>query len=320
MLMVLAISAISPMILAQEAEVEDEGVDVVDAGTTPDSPFYGLDNAMDRLRLAFTFNKAKRAEKALQISEERLAEVKAMIEQKRFEQAEKARERHELFIGRARLALEDIETDSEEIRARTALMEITRVQNKIEAHAEKVEEVKARILENHAKDMTEEQLDHLEEVFSNIIEKAQNMEQKVSEKKEQAKIKYKVLSEKTDEEVEEELEEIEAGLIQAQQRRLERAEVRNQRFIGLHEARLERAQNRLNQSDLSDTERARVQARINNLNQKLGEFEAQSEQRLERVRERLEQIEQTQEQVQVDVETQTQVGTQTGSQSAQGNN
>jgi len=295
MLMILAISAISPMILAQEAEGVGD-IEVVEAGTTPDSPLYGLDNAMDRLRLALTFNKAKRAEKALQISEERLAEVKAMIEQKKFEHAEKAEERHELFVEKARLALEDVETDSEEAKAKHALVKITRVQNKIEAHSEKVAEVKARILENHADDMTEEQLDHLEEIFGKIIEKSENMEQKVAEKKEQAKTKYKVLSEKTDEEVEEVLEEIESqGLKRAQERRLERAETRNERFIEIHESRLERAQNRLNQSDLTDAERAQVQARLDNLSQKLGEFEEKSETRLERAKEKLEQAKQAQQ-------------------------
>ena len=56
-----------PFALAQEEEV--------DAGVTPDSPFYALDKAMDRISLALTFDKARRSEKALQIAEERLQEL-----------------------------------------------------------------------------------------------------------------------------------------------------------------------------------------------------------------------------------------------------
>ena len=74
-------TAVVPMVLAQDDSTEDEETEVPAPGITPDSPLYGLDNAMDRLRLALTFDKAKRAERALKISEERLAEVKAMIEE-----------------------------------------------------------------------------------------------------------------------------------------------------------------------------------------------------------------------------------------------
>ena len=59
----------------EEAEVE-----LPDAGTTPDSPFYGLERAFENIGLALTFNKAKKAEKRLQRASERLAELKAMAD------------------------------------------------------------------------------------------------------------------------------------------------------------------------------------------------------------------------------------------------
>ncbi len=61
------------MAVAQEVELPD-------AGTTPDSFFYGLDRAFERISLALTFNKAAKAEKRLQIASERLAELKAMTD------------------------------------------------------------------------------------------------------------------------------------------------------------------------------------------------------------------------------------------------
>ncbi len=49
--------------------------DLPDAGTTPDSIFYGLEKAFESVGLAFASNKAK---KRLQLAEERLAEMQAM--------------------------------------------------------------------------------------------------------------------------------------------------------------------------------------------------------------------------------------------------
>ena len=69
MLLVLSL----PLALAEE-ETED-------AGVTPDSPLYGLDRAMDRIALALTFNKAAKAEKGLNIAQERLMEAKEMADE-----------------------------------------------------------------------------------------------------------------------------------------------------------------------------------------------------------------------------------------------
>jgi hypothetical protein len=54
-------------------EVEDE------AGITPDSPLYGLDRAVEKVSLAFTFGKAAKAKKGLAHARERLVEMQAMM-------------------------------------------------------------------------------------------------------------------------------------------------------------------------------------------------------------------------------------------------
>lgn len=81
------------------AEFNNEDASV--AGITPDSPFYGIDVAMDNIGLMFTFNKEKRAEKKLQIADERLKEAEMMAAANNIEAMEKARMNHENMIQSA---------------------------------------------------------------------------------------------------------------------------------------------------------------------------------------------------------------------------
>lgn len=59
--------------------------DKLEAGTTPDSPLYGIDLALERIGELFSENIK------LLHAKERLAEVKVMINQNKLEHAEKAR-------------------------------------------------------------------------------------------------------------------------------------------------------------------------------------------------------------------------------------
>ena len=74
------------MLLASFVTAQEE---TVDAGVTPDSMLYGLDKAMERLRLAATFGNSKNAEVHLQHAEERMAELQEMIEEKKTKHVEK---------------------------------------------------------------------------------------------------------------------------------------------------------------------------------------------------------------------------------------
>ena len=73
------------------------------AGITPDSPFYGIDVAMDNIGLMFTFNKEKRAEKKLQIADERLKEAEMMAAENNIQAMEKARLNHENMLQSAEM-------------------------------------------------------------------------------------------------------------------------------------------------------------------------------------------------------------------------
>jgi len=219
MVLTLALSFVAPLVVAEDTIdlTAKENKEVVGAGINPDSVFYGLDRAMERLSLAFTFKKAKKAEKALKYAEERLAEAEEMAEENNLDEVDKVLEDHDELVEEATEIIEEVEGNGDEEAAEEALEEVIGLQKKLMTHSEKVAMVKNRILEKHRVKLgnattTSAQIAHLEEVFGKVIIKAQTMEKKVAQKKENAKTKYKVVAGKTDAEVDDVVEGIEEDM------------------------------------------------------------------------------------------------------------
>ena len=254
MLAVMAFALVVPMISAQETKTE---LEVVEPGIGPDSGLYGLDRAMERLRLAFTMRKAEKAKLKLKYAEERLAEVEDMIVKNLTEEAEEAQEFHDEELNETEELVEEIETDSDEEVAEEALAEVNEIRLGLMNHSERVAYVHNRILERMRlqENVSEEKIAHLEEVFVKIQNKALEMEQKMAQKRENVRTKYKVLSNKTDEEIEEIEEEVLEKLEEIKARRDERVQSREEIKARVQEkieevkARVqERIQERVNES------------------------------------------------------------------------
>ena len=64
-----------------------DGIIEGEAGITPDSHLYGIDKALERISLALTINKEKKAERRLKHAEERLLEVEQMLAEGKTEAA-----------------------------------------------------------------------------------------------------------------------------------------------------------------------------------------------------------------------------------------
>ncbi|MBD3246990.1 hypothetical protein GF378_00005, partial [Candidatus Pacearchaeota archaeon] len=112
--------------------------DEVDAGVTPDSPFYGLERAMERISLALTANKAERARKSLRYAEERLSEVKEMVEKNKAKAAEKAQKGHDKLVNETENIIDELETDGDEKMAEEAFENIVELKLRAESHSERV--------------------------------------------------------------------------------------------------------------------------------------------------------------------------------------
>ena len=85
---------LATFVTAQEASQE--------AGTTPDSIFYGLDTALEKIRLVITFKAEKEAEIHLNHAEERLAELKEMVNKNETKYTEKLIEKREKSLNKSK--------------------------------------------------------------------------------------------------------------------------------------------------------------------------------------------------------------------------
>jgi hypothetical protein len=134
-------------VVAQIEAVEEENL-----GITPDSPLYGLENALKRLSLAFTFGKEAKVRKELSHARERLREVKLMVERGNVDAAEKAKIRHKELINKLRVRIDDLDDDPNfetELEIETELEdqenEIEEIETKIEIKRGLSEEQKTRL-------------------------------------------------------------------------------------------------------------------------------------------------------------------------------
>ena len=159
----------------------------------------------DSFRRAFTFNKEKKAEYSLRIAEKRMLKAGKFAEVGKYKQAQLMVDKHKAAMEKSEKYFEEVEANGNVDEAKLAVAKSIFMQNRIEANKERALNIKARILEKNANNMTEEQLTHLEEVFSRIEDRAEASLAKVEQRQKNLKSKYKVMSGMTDEEISAEL-------------------------------------------------------------------------------------------------------------------
>lgn len=235
--------------------------------------FFG--NAMDGIRFAFTFNKERKIEFALERAEKRLAEVEANAEDNP-ERAERAQERYDEFVAKAEeilAAIEDRQNNEDE--STEYIGKIARIQKKFELHREHAEEIYTRALirfeENNASD---EKIERFEMFYERSLSRSNEMEIKLIAKRRSIIERHKDLTNESDDELEDVLEEIEKreGLTDARIRREVRSKIRIEKFDEVTGRRIERYELRLRESDLTEDQKLRIRARIETADGKRLEF------------------------------------------------
>lgn len=101
----------STVVLAETTDIE--------AGTTPDSPFYGLDVWWDEMRVKLSMGDAQKAKVRIMIAEERIAEMETMAKEANENGIEIARKEHQKQIQEYKSHQEKIGKDL----AKTSLQE-----------------------------------------------------------------------------------------------------------------------------------------------------------------------------------------------------
>lgn len=81
--------------------IEAQANDRADPGMLPDHPMYFMKSVSESIGTAFTFGKVNEAERALELSEKRLAEARALAADGKSDEAENAVERYQAELDRA---------------------------------------------------------------------------------------------------------------------------------------------------------------------------------------------------------------------------
>ncbi|MEM4230855.1 MAG: DUF5667 domain-containing protein, partial [Candidatus Pacearchaeota archaeon] len=226
-----------------------------DAGATPANPIaYGIDRALERISLALTFNKAAKAQKGLEHARERLLEVKAMILAKKVQQAERARQLYEEKLNEVKEAMENLEEDGQENKVVGTARNLIRLQNRIENHEMAIEALKEILSEQN---LTESQREVLERVIEKIENKTQALKEKAEQRQEKIRERLRAVTGKNESEIEEIMKNLgsEEGLLQARKMKAERLIARTEESLVKLKARLNLAQQKSGEAEGNETEK-----------------------------------------------------------------
>jgi hypothetical protein len=241
----------APMALAEEVEVDGEAQIQAEAGISPDSPLYGLETAIERFRLSFTRNPERRAQRALNLADERMAEFEEMASNGNMQAAEKARVRYEQYLETAAESSERIKSDESEEQAEEAIRSSANLRAKMQLRLDHLDQVYERIVEKRGENITEEQLGRLDEAYNKASEKAQAADLRVESKREQAKNRLRVIGDLTEEEAEARAENLSSQL-------QERIELRAERLVTRFENKLAQLENDSSNRSQVATQRLRL--------------------------------------------------------------
>lgn len=180
----------------------------IDPGVvTPDSPFYALDVALDRLRLLLTFNSISKAKLGLTIADERLAEVKLMVERNILDAAQTAKNEHANTLSEVRSSFLAISIPN----STQQIEQEIEIERELEEHEETVEAVSSELaIKIKIKgNVTAEQFALVESILNGVQNITGDVKVEIKLKEEQTKVKIKIETGKNETEIEEEVKIIE---------------------------------------------------------------------------------------------------------------
>ena len=289
-LLVALLMLASPIVLAEDTTedaivVEDETADIIEEeteqapGTTPDSPLWGLDRAMERIELALTFGKSAKAKKGLAHARERLAEVKAMVIAKKLAHAEKAKEKFKESMEEVQENIDEISVDEPEENLET----VDGFEQELEDLDEQAEKVKELVRIKIRGELTEEQKAKLDSLTEEIRASGERAKIRFDAKKDKAIIKYKTALKKTDAEVQTKLMELAANRLNRKITKMEEITAKAKekgRDVLVIEQRIADAKNLVEGLDIAETPKLaakKIQKMLNFRREKAQEEQPEAE-------------------------------------------
>jgi hypothetical protein len=161
----------------EQVLAETEQVLEVDenVGALPDQAGYGLKLGWEKIKLALTFNKEKKAELALKLAEKRMQEAKLMAKENKLEKMQKIKEEHQKLI---QTAIKNIESSGE---TEDDLEKQIELESKIEEQETSSEDLEDFAISN--KNMNKERLQEMLQLTKEFKEGNAQLKSKINENK-----------------------------------------------------------------------------------------------------------------------------------------
>ena len=275
LLVMASLIALSTLVLAQDeaqatANSDNITIQLPDAGITPDSVFYGLEMALERIKLTLTFNKAEKAKLGLAHAEERLSELRLLIELKKLKAAEKARDEHKKLMQEVRERINEIEEDN----ATEEAEEKVEIEKRIREQEKSIElvdnEIKVKIRGN----LTAEQQILLDNLIASFRNSTAELKIEIKAGIGKTKIKIKQETRESEEEIDSRIERIreEKGIT-------ELCGKRNRLLVKELEKKIEKIEERLEAENLSGINTTALQQILEQLKEIKGKAELKLEEK-----------------------------------------
>ena len=155
-----------PSAFAQIATTIDPIDEAIAGPIQPDSILWGLDVAIDQLSMILADpTTGERQRLGLVIANERLHEMKISIEENRLNDANEVRIEHENVLFEIKNSLAEIDNEDNETEFKIQI----ELEERLDSHQNKIEEVEKEIEVKIKGQVTKEQLDYIDAVF-NILD------------------------------------------------------------------------------------------------------------------------------------------------------
>lgn len=177
----------------------------------PDSPLWGLDVALDNIRLQLASTNSEKARVGLEIAEERLLEIRIMILENKLERADEAKLKHDEVIKEIELKLAERDDiiDTEE-KANERLIEKAEIKIRLDEHRTKIKIVADELTdENRNRIISILNEQSLQIFFDNLEGNIEELEIKVDGDETEIRIQLRDEFGKTEIEIEQRLSGIE---------------------------------------------------------------------------------------------------------------
>lgn len=168
------------------AEVSLTTEELPEPGTTPDNFFYFFDVLIDNIRINLIFDPDEKIETGLQVSNERLAELKAMSEKGDISSMQVAKREYERVVSGIKGEFGDIEDAPLQ-----ELKKVLDVERKINYNRRRIENIEddVKIKIKIEGSITEDQKAMIRSVFNGLEAKTNELNLEIKNKKQETKVK-----------------------------------------------------------------------------------------------------------------------------------